>query len=299
MPSKPNTVQKRPSGQPRLEYAPINLPQDFPISISGIHRQADAEITRLHLHDCLEIGYCRSGSGIFVIESKVLPFRKDDLCIITDEEMHLARSTKGTVSEWEFIMLNPARMLSRNVDDPAPLGTAGLSGQSFRNIIHGSDNTPLRDLVLQLISELRQKAVHYRDTVRALVWAISIHLHRLEREGKPRAAAGRHTEIERIVPALHHISSGYAEPVSIPRLAQLCHMSPTHFRRIFAKAVGCSPLEYLTRFRIRMATALLESTDRKILDISQEVGYETLSSFNRHFKTVTGMSPRAMKKQLG
>ena len=64
-------MQKQPKY--RLDYEAIPLPEDFPIRYIA-HRQADTPITALHLHDHLEIGYCHSGSGIFVIENKVFSY---------------------------------------------------------------------------------------------------------------------------------------------------------------------------------------------------------------------------------
>ena len=59
----------------RLDYEPIPLPADLPIARLGIYRQKDTPITALHLHDHLEIGYCHSGSGVFVIENKLFSYR--------------------------------------------------------------------------------------------------------------------------------------------------------------------------------------------------------------------------------
>jgi len=59
-----------------------------------------------------------------------------------------------------------------------------------------------------------------------------------------------------------------------------------------------TPLKYLLTMRLRMACVLLRLTDKKVSDISFEVGYNTLSSFNRHFKENYKMSPKDYRVKI-
>ena len=95
-----------------------------------------------------------------------------------------------------------------------------------------------------------------------------------------------------IVPALEYIKQNYMTTFSMDYLAELCGLSPTHFRRIFNLAMGRSPLEYLNTVRINKACYLLRSTENSILNISEDVGFHSISSFNRYFSRMIGMSPR-------
>jgi hypothetical protein len=74
----------------------------------------DAPITFMHRHNCLEIGYCHSGAGIFVVEDKTLPYRAGDVSIISEAEMHQAWSIAGMRSEWTFVEVDPLALV------PAP-----------------------------------------------------------------------------------------------------------------------------------------------------------------------------------
>jgi len=297
--NKPKIVQKQPFRDYHLEFAPCILDADFPISIgSGRFVQRDAPITRLHLHDALEIGYCHSGSGIFVIENKVLPFRAGDLCIINNREMHLAQSARNTVSAWTFVMVDPVRLLGPQVEEPEILSMAALCGPDFNNILRGSAHAEMARQALNTIQELSDRKPGYRAAVRAGIWGIMVGLHRLPNPTRPDSMPPVSCGMERIAPALDHLARYYAQPFRVRQLADLCHVGVTHFRRLFQKATGLSPVQYLTRLRIRMAASLLESTSRKILDISLEVGYPTLSSFNRHFHSIMGDTPRKWRQNM-
>ena len=101
-----------------------------------------------------------------------------------------------------------------------------------------------------------------------------------------------------IAPALDYIRNNYSNHFPIDTLADLCHLSGTHFRRMFNSIMGTSPLDYLNNFRIYKACILLRSTETTILSISEQVGFRSVSSFNRYFSKIMGMSPRDWKTQM-
>lgn len=79
-------------------------------------------------------------------------------------------------------------------------------------------------------------------------------------------------------------------------LADRCNMSVSYFRKLFSANVGMSPQQYILHVRLSHAEQLLRATDQQILSISQETGFQTLSSFNRHFRRVYGMPPSALRR---
>ena len=99
-----------------------------------------------------------------------------------------------------------------------------------------------------------------------------------------------------IAPALDFIEHNYSQQFSIDYLADLCRWSPTHFRRVFRDIMHISPLDFLNRTRISNACNLLQSTEDSILDISEAVGFHSVSSFNRCFIKIMRMSPREYRK---
>lgn len=101
-----------------------------------------------------------------------------------------------------------------------------------------------------------------------------------------------------IAPALDYIEDNYMQQFTIEFLADLCHWSTTHFRRVFREIMGSSPLDFVNNTRIMKACNLLRSTEESILDISESVGFHSVSSFNRHFFKIMQMSPRAYRKEI-
>ncbi len=101
-----------------------------------------------------------------------------------------------------------------------------------------------------------------------------------------------------IAPALDYIEENYMQQFSIELLADLCHWSPTHFRRVFHDIMGTSPLDFINSTRISKACNLLRSTEESILNISEMVGFHSVSSLNRYFVKIMRMSPREYRKQM-
>ena len=294
-------MQKRSKTGISVTYTPIRLPDDFPCAAGELYAQMDKAITYLHRHECLEIGYCYSGSGIFMVDQKTLPFQAGDVSVISSQEFHLARSVEGTVSQWVWVNVNPLQLLGTAAPDPSVLNALALSGAGFNNIVPSRQDPELGGLVKVLIAELREKPSNYQDAVRGLVWTIMCRLRRLpgvrEPDGKQVIQGVRPDALERVAPALHFMLRQYPQRMSIEQLARLCGMSEVNFRRVFQAAAGAAPLEYLTRLRIRMAAAMLETTPRPVSDIAMTTGFSTLSSFNRHFRSILAASPRDWRKR--
>lgn len=100
-----------------------------------------------------------------------------------------------------------------------------------------------------------------------------------------------------ITPALDFIEDNYMNKFPVDRLAELCHMSPTHFRRCFQSVMHTTPLTYLNTIRIMNACNLLRNTNHTILTISVMTGFSTLSNFNRLFNQMMKVPPKEYRMQ--
>ncbi|EIL89501.1 putative helix-turn-helix transcriptional regulator [Rhodanobacter fulvus Jip2] len=81
------------------------------------------------------------------------------------------------------------------------------------------------------------------------------------------------------------------EPWPISRLAQVSAVSEAHFARQFGKAFGMPPHRYLLTLRIERAIALLRDTDLPVTEIAYQTGWNSLGTFGRIFRDITGESP--------
>lgn len=277
----------------RIHVMPIRLDPDYPLRMDDDSIQRDDPITHLHVHDCLEMGLCHEGQGVFVVGTKVLPFHAGDVVLINHTEVHLARSAPGTVSRWTWIYLDPVRLVGADLvnrfDDPARLG-----GPDFRNVMGVPAHSRLVDAVRQLVEEHRRRRQGWRDMARMLVAEVLIHAARTL-PAQPAASTPLCRDFDRLAPALQEMSAHYDQQTPMGQFARRCGLSEAQFRRIFRRTLGVAPQAYRNGLRLRMALSMLRQTTHSILEISQMVGFESLSSFNRQFRATTGLCPRDVR----
>ena len=99
----------------------------------------------------------------------------------------------------------------------------------------------------------------------------------------------------RMLRARDAMDRDYSEPLDIPALARIAHVSEAHFIRTFRATFGETPHRYLQRRRVERAMFLLRETDRSILDICLDVGFNSLGTFGRTFARIVGESPSAYR----
>jgi transcriptional regulator GlxA family with amidase domain len=101
----------------------------------------------------------------------------------------------------------------------------------------------------------------------------------------------------RMLRARDEMDRSYAEPLDVPALACIAHVSEAHFIRTFRATFGETPHRYLQRRRVERAMFLLRSTDRTVTDICMAVGFASLGTFSRVFADVVGEPPSVYRRR--
>jgi AraC-like DNA-binding protein len=99
----------------------------------------------------------------------------------------------------------------------------------------------------------------------------------------------------RLLRARDAMDRAYAEPLDIPAVAAVAHVSEAHFIRSFRAVFGETPHRYLQRRRVERSMFLLRETDRSVTDICLDVGFTSLGTFSRTFREVVGETPSAYR----
>jgi len=121
-------------------------------------------------------------------------------------------------------------------------------------------------------------------------------LHEYPQLFQPSVASQDAKALKSLCPIFQLVSSG--NKVTVSDLAKVAMFSPTHLRRLFQKAVGMSPRQWLLEQRLRKAAQLLQTTDRTVQQIADLCGFESLSHFSRYFKARFGIAPSQYRNKL-
>ncbi|MCR4875816.1 MAG: helix-turn-helix domain-containing protein [Clostridiales bacterium] len=291
--------------KPVYEYRIYEVTPSNPfVMLSGSNwRISDVLSSRLHFHNCVEIGYCWSDSGFIGLEGgDQIPFRAGDIFIIPRHVPHTTCSARGVRSLWSYLFVDfHALSAIRNERFSCDVEERAI-GRCLR--VRAEELPRIHFLAKTLLAECesadgedsraeRDPNVMGEKELARRLYATSLvmELNRLNPAG---------TELRRVPvgdsfvlkPVLNYIHDHYAEDCGIRELSELCHLSESHFRRLFVQVMGEGPLQFVNRTRIRQACTLLDSTDESVINIAQAVGMYSISSFNRNFHTFTGVSPR-------
>jgi len=96
--------------------------------------------------------------------------------------------------------------------------------------------------------------------------------------------------------ALLHRQPGY--PWTVAELAAKVGASRSLVAQRFAQFLGEPPLTYLARWRLQLAARLLQTTQKTIIHVALDVGYESEAAFNRAFKREFGLPPAQYRRKL-
>ena len=102
-----------------------------------------------------------------------------------------------------------------------------------------------------------------------------------------------------VLRAIEYIERHLCEPIGVEQLAAAACMSRFHFARVFRRATGFSPMEYLRQRRIEQAQVLLLEGRYKVSEIASDLGFFDQSHFVRRFRRATGCTPARYAREAG
>lgn len=101
-----------------------------------------------------------------------------------------------------------------------------------------------------------------------------------------------------ITRARHYIAEHKADVLSLPMVAKVAGASVFHFCKMFRKSTGLNFTDYVARARMEDAKKGLLNPNRRISEIAYDVGFQSLTQFNRTFKRIFGQSPSDYRDKL-
>jgi len=262
----------------KIEYYPIEYPDNSYI-YHFEYIQKTFKNKKLHYHHGLEIGICLEGDGIFIIGNNVYKFTKNCVTFIPPDLPHIAQSANESPSRWKFLTIDWEKIFGNN------------TLEIKNNIIHSED---MAKLALMIYDEVDKKQDFYQNISHHLLNALICQMLRYENGHEEISSTATYNGA--VYAAICYICNNYSENFTITELAATNNYSVNYFRKIFREQTGMTPHDYLINIRLKMASIMLRSTDKSILEISCSSGFTTLSSFNRFFKEKYGMTPTQWRK---
>jgi AraC-type DNA-binding domain-containing proteins len=272
----------------------LKLSKSFPLQINDTNGVVP-DFNRLHWHDSYEINLVKQGEGSYLINGRTYAIREGDIILLGSSDLHRAFESQNLVLQ--VTVFDSAMFAADQRFDPDILAPFTELGIRFDHLLDRQHDRigELREILLDMQEEYRVQGISYRAAVRAQLARFLAYVNRyfsrsaLQSSGDLRSKQA----LARIV--LEAIHEDPVRAWTLQELANLVHLSPSRFSAIFKQAVGTSPSNYCMEIRLGQAIRLLESTDRKIIDIAAECGFYNLSNFNRVFGAHVGQTPSQVR----
>lgn len=255
-------------------------------------------VNYLHFHNYLEIGYCYGGQGHMILGEDKVFFNGGEFMVIPPNYAHTTNSDVGTVSKWEYLFIDVEGFMKKILDSPVKAEKMIQRIYSRALFFQEEEYPSIAAKVLEILNIMRNGEEFYLEEAKGVLGALLAEIARMNRqseEDRVEEETGKVTNM--ITRALDYVSYYYMEDIRVEDLAKYCHISETHFRRVFTSYMKVSPLEYVNTVRIQAACELLKKTDEPVADIAHKCGFTTNSTFNRNFKHLMGVTPVEWRKR--
>lgn len=247
---------------------------------------------RNHYHTVAELGYVIKGDAKYIVGDKSYNVSGGDLVIIRSNERHcipevysekfsLLNIQFSSYFLWnvcsDFIKRGKIQSLINTDIEINNLQSSKEIGKAFSDFSeifdkYAGDSFKIRYAVLNLICIIAEK---------------------LSDDGYIDIPIQHINDVEK---AVSFIKSNYMNDISLYDIAKSAAMSRSYFSNIFRNVTGISPYNYLITTRIEKATEQLKNTTVSVMDIAEGCGFTSLTSFNKAFKQLIGITPTEYRK---
>lgn len=253
----------------------------------------------LHIHNLMEFGICRSGDGVIYLEDQEVAYSPGMITCIPENYIHTTLSNDEDSSKWEYVFLNIEKILFHFYPENEFLRAE--MEQAVRKhafYIEPGQNPAMEIFMNLLIDEMQKKDILYKECQKSLSLDLLLQVIRVnEREDfvEKYQIVERNTS-EQVRAGIQFIHDHYTLELKSSEIAAHCHMSESHYWRLFKSSTGMTPMDYLNVYRIKKACEMIQGSDDEMKDIAQKCGFSSISTFNRNFRKNLGMSPIQWKK---
>ncbi len=162
----------------------------------------------------------------------------------------------------------------------------------------GETGERIEFLISLMLTELKGTRPGFYTAIDQMAFLIFIEVLRKQVESGDLAEGLLHALFDpRLGKALNAIHQHPESPWSLESLAEQALMSRSNFASAFAKAVGLTPMKYLTKWRMNEARRLMQTTQLSVAHIAEKSGYESEAAFRKAYRNTLGEPPGAVRSK--
>lgn len=231
-----------------------------------------------HTHNHMELFYIVGGKGQFLIQDQLYPVNVNNLVIINPNVTHTEVSLNA--QPLEYIVLGI---------EGIELKTSATANGQF-SILDQFESVEISGCLRNILREMELKNTGYEDVCQAYMEILIIRLMRntaLAIPAEPQMVSSN----RQCAAVRRYIDLHFKEPLTLELLAEEGHMNKYYLSHAFKREYGVSPINYMISRRIEESKYLLAETDLSLSQISQLLGFSSLSYFSQVFRKTQSVPP--------
>ncbi len=247
-----------------------------------------------HFHNGYQIIFITKGSADFKINDKIYNCSENTLIFINNLEEHNMKIEDLPYSRYDLIF--DSIFLDTIIIDMLLLSIFKIRNESFRHAFTISEDHVkyVKDIFESFYKLEKNRETFWHIKFISLFLEFILFLYNNYENVFPTEDINKKNQI--ILDVHNYIDLNFTSNFTIDELSSKFFISKYHLIRSFKSIIGYTIKEYIILKRLRLAKDYLYFTDKSILDISFECGYNDQSNFIRAFRDREGVTPLQFRK---
>lgn len=269
----------------------------FPCSVYEYDAPVDiAEKIYCHYHKEVELLYITEGHATLTVNHRIYAIGKGDFIIIPVSHLHMVIGDTKHAFRFVACVFHPDFIASFGNDIIQQKYNHAIINWNFTYspVIHNDEI--LKEQFSLILQRWKSKDDGFELQIKIAILTIFSHLYSLASKAKSETSEMSDYKITVLKSLIRYIQNNYASAISLSSTASHFSVSKGHLCRFFKEMTNMSFTEYLNYYRITKSTELLIRTDLPISTISENVGFNNLSFFDRTFQKYMHETPTGYRR---
>ena len=252
-----------------------------------------------HFHEEFELIYFLRGQGMRIVGDNISHFQDGELVLVGKWLPHLWRNEKleNDSEVNDFIVV-------KFLDNFNGVNLFGLPEfESVRSLLErASQGIKFSASVISRIEPILLELIDSKSTGRIISFLKVLELLAQEQKyellsSKDFVLPSSETSENRLQKVINYISLNYANKIGLEKMSEVACMTPPSFCRFFKNSTNKTFSSFLNELRVSKACHLLINGEESINQICYQVGFNSITNFNRTFKLIKNLTPSAYREK--
>lgn len=268
------------------------------VEVSQVIRDYEYSMVARHFHDTYELYYLLEGQRYYFIDRQTYLVKAGDVVMIRPNQIHKTSMAQESYHNRILLQIDGRAM------DPF-LKACGMGGMeevyaqdAMILSVPEKERTDIEELLFRIRKEMKERLSQYEVRVKLKLAELFLTLLRSQKrvpflEENQKVETWKHKKVHEVADyLLNHPET----EESLEELAKRFYISKSYLSRIFREVTSFTVNEYKNINRIKKSQQLLNHSTYSVTEISELLGFENLTYYERVFKKYAGVTPLKYRK---